>query len=110
MKIAILGNGGFGTALAIVAHSSAHAVAMWGHDPDYTEELARSRNNTRYLPDVTIPDEVLISADPKRVLDDAAVVLMAVPTQHVRGVMSGLKTDIPRDAPVISLAIFDSEG
>ena len=51
MKIAILGNGGFGTALALVARAREHSVSMWGHDRAYTEQLARTRHNSRYLPE-----------------------------------------------------------
>ncbi len=104
MKIGILGNGGFGTALALVTRAAGHRISLWGHDAAYTEELARTRDNTRYLPDVQIPDEILISPDPALVLDRVDVVLMAVPTQHVRGVMSGLKEAMPAAVPVVSLA------
>ncbi len=106
MKIAILGNGGFGTALAMVARAAEHTVSMWGHDPAYTQQLQETRSNARYLPEVTIPEEILISADAAPVLDAADVVLMAVPTQHVRAVMSApdVGGKIPAGVPVISLA------
>ena len=104
MKIAVLGNGGFGTALAIVSRAAGHVVRMWGHDADYTRELAETRNNERYLPDVAIPDDILITPEASQVLDSVDAVLMAVPTQHVRTVMSGLANHLSGGTPVISVA------
>jgi len=104
MRIAIVGNGGFGTALALVTRATGHEVSLWGYERDYTEEMARTRDNTLFLPGVTIPEEILISPDPARVLDAADVALMAVPTQHVRAVMSDLKAHMPTAVPVISVA------
>jgi glycerol-3-phosphate dehydrogenase (NAD(P)+) len=104
MKIAIVGNGGFGTALSLVTRASGHEVSLWGYERDYTEEMARTRENTLYLPGVTVPEDILVSPDAARVLDAANVVLMAVPTQHVRAVMSDLKAHMPTAVPVISVA------
>ncbi|MHC4512755.1 MAG: NAD(P)H-dependent glycerol-3-phosphate dehydrogenase [Planctomycetota bacterium] len=104
MKIAIVGNGGFGTALSLVAHATGHTVSLWGYETDYTEEMAKTRDNTLFLPGVTIPDEILVSSDAARVLDDADAVLMAVPTQYVRAVMSDMQANMPTAVPVISVA------
>ncbi|MFO1053141.1 MAG: NAD(P)H-dependent glycerol-3-phosphate dehydrogenase [Planctomycetota bacterium] len=104
MKVAVLGNGGFGTAMAIAAVRAGREVAMWGHDPVYTAEVARTRRNPRYLPDVEIPVAVAISADPVAVLVGAEVVLVAVPTQHLRGVVSGMSAHLRVGAALVSLA------
>ena len=104
MKIAVLGNGGFGTALAMVAHQGGHEVCQWGHDADYTAQMARSRQNPRYLPDIVIPDAIEITADAQSVLTGADAILMAVPTQHARSVMQSLASLVGDGAVVISLA------
>ncbi|MCA8955962.1 MAG: NAD(P)-dependent glycerol-3-phosphate dehydrogenase [Planctomycetes bacterium] len=104
MKIAVLGNGGFGTAMAMVASRAGHSVAQWGHDAEYTAQMARERANPRYLPDIEIPRQIEIGADPGPVLQDAGAVLVAVPTQHVRGVMTALRDAVPSGVPVVSLA------
>ena len=41
MKVAVLGNGGFGTAIAVLLAQAGREVALWGHDRAYTEQLAR---------------------------------------------------------------------
>jgi glycerol-3-phosphate dehydrogenase (NAD(P)+) len=104
VRFAILGNGGFGTAIAIVLSRGGHDVALWGHDPDYTAEFARSRRNPRYLPGVELPAQVLVTADAKRVLPGADAVVVAVPTQHLRSVVGSLRGLLPSGAPLVSLA------
>ena len=64
MNITIVGNGGFGTAMAMVCHRAGHEVSVWGHDPEYTAEIGRTRRNPRYLPaDLEIPHEIRITSD-----------------------------------------------
>lgn len=104
MRVAILGNGGFGTALAVLLSRAGHAVALWGHDPNYTAQIASTRRNPRYLETAVLGDEVRVTHDAAVVLDRADVVLVAVPTQHVRAVAAGLGKHIARDVSVVSLA------
>lgn len=104
MKIAILGNGGFGTAMALTLERAGHAVSMWGHDAIYTASIAASRKNPRYLSNATLPDSIRISSDAAAVLERTSVVLVAVPTQHIRAVLSSMTSALGSDVPVVSLA------
>ena len=104
MNVAVLGNGAFGTSMAMVFQRASHAVTIWGHDPDYTAEVARTRRNPRYLPaDVAVPDEIEISSDPAVALAGAEVVLVAVPTQHMRAAVTGMRQHLPAGVPLVSL-------
>ncbi len=104
MRIAILGNGGFGTAMALTLDAAGHAVSLWGHDAVYTASVAASRRNPRYLDGTVLPDAIRVSNDAEAVLDRCGVVLVAVPTQHVRSVLGGMATAMPGDVPIVSLA------
>jgi glycerol-3-phosphate dehydrogenase (NAD(P)+) len=104
MKIAILGNGGFGTAMAIALAKSGHAVSLWGHDAAYTQELARTRLNPRYLEGVALPATVQVGSDGAACLAGAEVVLVAVPAQHIRAVLTSLRPSLPPGVPLVSLA------
>ena len=104
MKITVLGNGGFGTALAMVTQGAGHDVRLWGHDPDYTREIAETRQNPRYLDGVTLPAEIAVTADGNSALGKTDAVLVAVPTQHIRSVMESLVGDLPASVPLVSLA------
>lgn len=104
MKLAILGNGGFGTAMALSLDRAGHQVALWGHDAVYTMQIAASRRNPRYLDGVELPARIRITHDPIAALDAADVVLVAVPTQHVRAVAGQLASVVPAGALLVSLA------
>lgn len=105
MRIAILGNGGFGTAMAIALHAAGHQIAVWGHDRVYTASIAATRRNPRYLPeDIVVPEAVLFSNDAEHCLRGADLVLFAVPTQHLRAVTNELRASVPPRVPLVSLA------
>lgn len=104
MRIAILGNGGFGTAMAVTLARAGHAVAMWGHDAVYTAHIAASRRNPRYLDGVALPDAIRVSNDAGAVLDRCQLVLVAVPTQHLRAVLGAVAPALQADVPLVSLA------
>lgn len=104
MRIAVLGNGGFGTAMALTLERAGHDVSLWGHDADYTAQIAASRENPRYLAGVKLPQPIQIGHDAAAALAGAGAVLVAVPTQHVRAVVAGMADRLGGEAPVVSLA------
>lgn len=104
MKVAVLGNGGFGTAIAIALQRRGHELAMWGHDRAYTEQIERTRKNPRYLEDVVLPAGVRVSPEHATVLAGAEVVFVAVPTQHVRTVLQPMVASLAAPLPIVSLA------
>jgi glycerol-3-phosphate dehydrogenase (NAD(P)+) len=103
-KICVLGNGGFGTALALHAHGLGHEVRIWGHDVAYTQEIGRTRKNPRYLPKVVLPSSLVVSSEAELVLDGVDLVLFAVPTQHVRSVAERMKVFLSGEIPMVSCA------
>ncbi|MEC7584483.1 MAG: NAD(P)H-dependent glycerol-3-phosphate dehydrogenase [Planctomycetota bacterium] len=104
MKVAILGNGGFGTAMAIALTRGDHRVSIWGHNKAYTEQVARERHNPRYLDGIEVPESIAIGCDPEAALEGADVVLVAVPTQHIRSVLESMLPALGDQVPLVSLA------
>lgn len=92
----VVGAGAFGTALASVMRLGGLDVTLWGRDKDHTASLQRDRINTRYLPDVNLPDGLQITHDLSGI-DAADVVLMVLPAQHLRGFLAShvLNTHAP---------------
>ncbi len=84
-KIAVLGAGAWGTALANVAATGRSGVALWGRDPAHVEALARDRENRRFLPGLPLAPGVEPRADLESV-EGAGVVLAVVPAQAMREV------------------------
>ena len=69
MKFAILGNGGFGTAMAVALDRAGHTIALWGHDAAYTAQIAATRQNPRYLEGIVLNDAIAVTHDPAVVFD-----------------------------------------
>lgn len=103
LKIFIAGDGGWGTANALLLAGYGHDVTVWGADAAYVREIARTRANPRYLPGVKLPDGIKWTTE----LSDAAgadVVVFAAPSRYFKDVCSRFRSYIPADALVVSLA------
>jgi len=75
---------------------------MWSAFPEYARQLAQTRENTKFLPGFSIPAEITITADQERAMDDAEVVINAVPCQYMRSVWEKLASSAPPDALYVS--------
>jgi glycerol-3-phosphate dehydrogenase (NAD(P)+) len=87
-KIAILGGGGWGTALAIVLSRSRkpHEISLWVRNAELAEAIRRERENKLYLPGASLPESVHVSAQLEAALSSAQVVVGAMPSAHARQV------------------------
>jgi glycerol-3-phosphate dehydrogenase (NAD(P)+) len=85
-KIAILGAGSCGTALAVAFARSRqpHQISLWVHGADVLQALRSARENSVYLPGIRVPDDILPTADMREALANADIVLGAVPSAHAR--------------------------
>jgi glycerol-3-phosphate dehydrogenase (NAD(P)+) len=102
--VCVLGNGGFGTALALVALANGHDVRLWGIDVDYVAETAKSRANPRYLPGVALPKSLLLTSDGAAAARGATLLVSAVPTQYLRATTTRLAPNLPPRVPVVSVS------
>lgn len=85
MNCAIIGAGGWGTALARLLAQKGHSVHLWARRPQLAQELDALRENRQYLPGVRLPRERLaITSDLARAVADADVVFLAVPSFAMR--------------------------
>ena len=103
--ILVLGDGGWGTALALVLHHNGHKVTLWSKFPDYANYVNRKRENPKFLPGIKLPRTLDVTSD-LQVLNYELIV-MAVPTQFCRGVLDEIKSRIPHRAsriPIVSVA------
>ncbi|HBA83897.1 MAG TPA: glycerol-3-phosphate dehydrogenase [Verrucomicrobia bacterium] len=86
--ISIIGDGGWGTALALILRNNKHQVRVWGPFPDYIEETARRGENTRFLPGVKLPAGIEWTSSLERAAEDAEVVVIAVPSKFFKKVLT----------------------
>ncbi len=97
-KIAVIGAGSWGTALAIQLARNGNPVSLWGHERDEMREMAAARRNSRYLPGVAFPDPLLPCVELDEALDAAVEVLVVVPSHAFRPVVRRLLREMPVDA------------
>ena len=90
-KITVLGDGGWGTTLALLLAQKGRKVCLWGAFPDYVEQVSRSRENVKFLPGFKIPENVTLSARLGDAYGAADVVVLAVPAQFVRSVLEKVR-------------------
>ncbi len=84
MRIAVLGAGSWGTALAMLLADNGHAVTLWAHHEAAAEAMRRDRANQRYLPGIPFPQSLQVTADLAAAVDGAEVVLVVVPSHAFR--------------------------
>ena len=84
MKIAVLSDGGWGTALAIQLVNTRQTVSQWGPFADYIEEMQKSRQNTRFLKGAQLPESLELCTDMEEAIEGADIILLAAPTQYAR--------------------------
>jgi glycerol-3-phosphate dehydrogenase (NAD(P)+) len=102
-KIAIIGAGGWGTALAIVLGRSRvpHRIALWVREPEILESLKSEGQNPVFLPGFTIPPETEITGEFSEALAEADLVVSAIPSAHVREIYSAM---LPFLVPTMAFA------
>jgi glycerol-3-phosphate dehydrogenase (NAD(P)+) len=103
-RAVVLGDGGWGTTLAILLHRKGIEVSLWGIFPDYVEFLRKERENTKYLPGVEIPRDIPIVSDIAGAIRGRNVIITAVPSHHMREICRKAApyiTDAERDATLI---------
>lgn len=110
MRVTVIGDGGWGTANALLLNGYGHEVTVWGPFPDYLDEMRKTRKNSRYLPGVSLPDNLLFEADPAKAAKDADLFILASPSKFLEGVCEKFRGLIPTDAKVVSLTKGLSES
>ncbi len=104
MKICVIGDGAWGTALAINALANKHHVVIWGAFPEYLNEMRKNRENRKFLPGVKLPDELEFEDDIKKVLTGCRIIICATPTQFLRSVLKKMSGNVSPDAVIVNVA------
>ena len=103
MRITVIGDGGWGTANAMLLAGYGHDVTLWGAFPDYIEEQKRTRRNERFLKGVVLPDALKLTADREEAVKGAEVIVIAAPSKYFTSVVSVFKGLITPEMLVVSI-------
>ena len=104
MKICVAGDGAWGTALAVNAVQNKHEVVIWGAFPEYLEEMRKTRENSKFLPGVKLPEALSFESDIVKALAGSSIIICATPTQFLRSVLQKMAGHIPEKAVIVNVA------
>jgi glycerol-3-phosphate dehydrogenase (NAD(P)+) len=105
MRVAVLGAGAWGTAIACVL-GARHEVALWARDVQQARTLAQTRRNERYLGGIEIPAAVTVTADLAAATSGIALALAATPVAGLRVLLA----ELDRETPLVWLCKGFEEG
>jgi glycerol-3-phosphate dehydrogenase (NAD(P)+) len=86
-RVTMLGDGAWGTAVALLLASNGYEVVVWCHDPGQAKLLEETRYNERYLPGVELPDTIKVTADLAYAMRSSSWIFEALPVVHMRSVL-----------------------
>ena len=93
-KIGVIGAGSWGTALTIQLARAGQVPTLWGREPEVIAALNNQRCNSVFLPDIKLPDSVLIEADLQKVVAEHDDLLICVPSHVFRIVLDQIRDDL----------------
>ena len=103
MKIAVLGAGAWGTTLAHMLAKNGVETVLWAREPEVVAAIRDTRENTAFLPGVTLSDALVVESDPETAFPGADYFLVVIPSQFIRPALAGFRDILP-DKPVIVCA------
>jgi glycerol-3-phosphate dehydrogenase (NAD(P)+) len=101
-KVAVLGAGSWATALAVLLINKGLQVAMWSRRRELANRINNQRENFRYLPGVTLPENLKVAVDMEEVLSLAEIVVFSVPSHAFRDVLRQALPQMPGQALIVN--------
>ncbi len=101
MKIAVLGDGAWGSALASLLDANGHEVRLWGPFPAYLDEMRRTRTNPRFLPNIRFSPSIVFEPDAVTAASSTDLIVLALPSKYLRALLERLRGSVTSAGPVI---------
>ncbi len=91
MKVSVLGDGAWGSAIANMLSDNYHEVTLWGPFSDYIKVMEETRKNPRFLPQITFNEKIEFTSELEHALKNAEVIILALPSQYQRKLLEEIK-------------------
>lgn len=92
-KCAVIGAGAWGTTLSVLLAEGGHKVTLWSYEADLVPEMKKYRENKKYLSGFPLPETIDIESSLENSLNGVQLIVLAVPTQHLRKQIQAIKID-----------------
>ena len=102
-RLAVFGAGSWGTAFSLVLADGGNDVVIWARREEVAEAINQDHENADYLPGIALPASVSATHDPSEALEEAAIAVLAVPSQSLRANLEDWAKHIGDDTVVMSL-------
>ena len=99
MRVAVIGAGSWGTALALVLAEAGHEVVLWARTPEVARAINEEHRNPRYLSDYRLPSAIRATAEYAAACDGAEAVVVVTPSAALRSVAADLRGRGGEDGP-----------
>ena len=103
-KVAVIGAGAWGTALALVARRAGRRVKLWARESDVVEAINRDCRNPAFLPGIVLDAGIEATVDLTEAVDGADAVLLVVPAQFLRAMAAQLAGVLEPGTPIVVCA------
>lgn len=102
MRVAVVGAGSWGSALALASSRAGHEVLLWAHDPEIARQIRETGSNPVYLPTAQFGDRVTVTNELSDVAEFSDLILMVTPSHHYREVLTQLRSYLRRPVRIVS--------
>lgn len=99
-RVAVIGGGAWGTALALTTHRARRNVTLWAREITVVDSVAQTRRNP-FLPSIELPGDIVVTNDLNTALDRSQMVVLVVPSQHLRAMARRVEEILPGGVPVV---------
>lgn len=103
-RITILGNGSWGTALGVMLDQYGHKVTIWSRNQEKANLMIQNKENKEYLPGVLLKESIQIVTNEKEAVEDADIIISAVPSRAVRATMNHFSPLFKPDQVLVNVA------
>jgi glycerol-3-phosphate dehydrogenase (NAD(P)+) len=104
MKISVIGAGSWGTALASQLALKHSDVFLWARSSELTETMQQTRQNSAYLPDVFLPEQLICTSDIEQAVSGAELILLTTPSHAIRETAQKICPYVKSDAILVTAA------
>ncbi|WP_067836560.1 NAD(P)H-dependent glycerol-3-phosphate dehydrogenase [Amphibacillus sediminis] len=100
-KVAVLGAGSWGTALAMVLHENGHDIRLWTNDSEHAKNMNQTHQNSAYLPDVSLPETLTAYHSLSEALAEVSAIVFVLPTKAIRSVCQQVRDVLKHKVTII---------